>query len=277
MYDYDACLLYHPKDGVVIEGIAQRLTDKSHLALGSYVVGSEEADLEVVQVLLNRSATAVVFLSGKTPSAWADSSLRSELEQRAETGAIRLIAVLLPGSAEEMATPLLNVVDCRSSPEDGLRLLEAAIVGYRQPALRYAPLPDVLAEAQADCVMSGVFLPIAESEFELRPELDKLRTFWRDGSQYGVLALIGIGGSGKTALLTRFLQELPDNTLSLPALAEQSGLRAAKALFVWSIYDNPNIEYFVRGLFDYLTDQQTLDPVRDVVYFLFTIHYMTFL
>ncbi|HLY26358.1 MAG TPA: hypothetical protein VKQ72_08460, partial [Aggregatilineales bacterium] len=236
------------------------------LILTHSVLGNENDDLEVVQALLSRSATAVLFLSGQKPSPWAVPSLRNELEQRAAAHAIRLITVLLPGSAEADAVPLSTVVDYREKVEDERRVFEAAIVGYRQPALSYAPLPDVPADAQADCSLSGAFLPVAESEFESRPELNNLRTFWRDESQDGVLALIGIGGSGKTALLTRFLQELPGNSLSDPSLTAQSGLLPASSVFLWSIYDNPNIEYFIRGLYDHLTGEKTLDPARDVVY-----------
>lgn len=36
VYDYDACLIFHPKDVSIVERIAQRLTDQSRLTLGRY-------------------------------------------------------------------------------------------------------------------------------------------------------------------------------------------------------------------------------------------------
>ena len=69
-------------------------------------------------------------------------------------------------------------------------------------------------------------------------ELAELRRFWLTGSA-GVLALVGLGGAGKTALAARFLAEL---------LA--SG--APRGLFVWSFYQEPDAGLYLRHLHDYL-------------------------
>src|SRR5262245_26932055 len=69
-------------------------------------------------------------------------------------------------------------------------------------------------------------------------ELAELRRSWLAGSS-GVLALVGLGGAGKTALAARFLAELIDGG-------------APRGLFVWSFYQEPDADLFLRQLHDYL-------------------------
>jgi hypothetical protein len=65
-------------------------------------------------------------------------------------------------------------------------------------------------------------------------ELDALRALWEGGFP-GVVALIGLGGAGKTAVAARFLGEL-----ALGALPQPHGL------FVWSFYQEPDAGLFLR-------------------------------
>ena len=71
-------------------------------------------------------------------------------------------------------------------------------------------------------------------------ELDLLRTLWRNGTR-GVIALVGLGGAGKTAIAARFLEEL--------VKGEQ--LSRPEGLFVWSFYHEPDAGYFLQELHRY--------------------------
>jgi hypothetical protein len=73
-------------------------------------------------------------------------------------------------------------------------------------------------------------------------ELSALRAGWRDGF-CGVLALVGLGGAGKTAVAARFLDEL----LRPGAVPRPDGL------FVWSFYQQPDAGSFLQAAYRYFT------------------------
>jgi hypothetical protein len=77
-------------------------------------------------------------------------------------------------------------------------------------------------------------LPAAPHFVGREPELETLRAWWSDGSR-GVLALVGLGGAGKTTVAARFLDEL----LSSNHRPRPEGL------FVWSFYQDPDPGRFV--------------------------------
>src|SRR5262249_8366016 len=155
------------------------------------------------------------------------------------------------GGAAAPAVPGAIVVDYQARSERAYAALEAAIVGYTPAPVIHCPAPEIPATAERRPLLSGVFFPVAD--FEPRPELDQLPAFRTDPATGGVLALVGMGGSGKTALLSRFLQELPRSPLSDQSLLPTSPLPVARGCFVWSLYDNPNIESLVRALYEYLS------------------------
>jgi hypothetical protein len=76
-------------------------------------------------------------------------------------------------------------------------------------------------------------LPAAPRFVGRAAELEALRTCHRDEFR-GVLALVGLGGAGKTAVAARFLDEL------LAADPTPNGL------FVWSFYQQPDAGLFLR-------------------------------
>ncbi len=76
-------------------------------------------------------------------------------------------------------------------------------------------------------------------------ELAELRACWRDGFR-GVLALVGLGGAGKTALAARFLDDL---------LGPEAAPRA-DGLFVWSFYQQPEAGLFLREAYRYFADDE---------------------
>ncbi len=77
-------------------------------------------------------------------------------------------------------------------------------------------------------------LPPAPDFLGRRAELDALRAFWQGGGG-GVLALVGLGGAGKTALAARFLADLLGGRGERP-----------RGLFVWSFYQQPDAGLFLQ-------------------------------
>lgn len=89
-------------------------------------------------------------------------------------------------------------------------------------------------------------LPPAPDFLGREAELRELRAFWQGGR--GVLALVGLGGAGKTALAARFLSGLPQTD---------------GGLFVWSFYQEPDAGLFLRELFDYFClDEMVSAPAK---------------
>lgn len=81
-------------------------------------------------------------------------------------------------------------------------------------------------------------------DYQNRPEDADMREFWKHRPG-GVLALIGIGGAGKTALAERLLREI---RMAGPDLSTASELPRPDALFVWSFYTSPKCDDFIARL-----------------------------
>ena len=75
-------------------------------------------------------------------------------------------------------------------------------------------------------------------------ELDAVRGFWRGAADGHVLALIGLGGAGKTAIASAFVSGLLD-----PA----AGADRPDGLFVWSFYVNQDVSNFLRHAYRYFS------------------------
>jgi hypothetical protein len=80
-------------------------------------------------------------------------------------------------------------------------------------------------------------------------ELQELRTGWQSGFR-GVLALVGLGGAGKTAVAARFLDELVG-----PDFPQRPG-----GLFVWSFYQEPDAGQFLEQAYHYFAAPGTAVP-----------------
>jgi hypothetical protein len=83
-------------------------------------------------------------------------------------------------------------------------------------------------------------------DFQPRPELEQLRSFWRNNDHGGVLGLVGIGGCGKTSLVERFLCEIPASGMVSSGVLKRDDLPAADSVFIWSFYEAPTSEEFAR-------------------------------
>jgi hypothetical protein len=94
-------------------------------------------------------------------------------------------------------------------------------------------------------------LPPAPGFVGREAELHALRSCWATGPPV-VVALVGLGGAGKTAVAARFLEEW---------LAEGTGPRL-EGVFVWSFYQEPDAGLFLRAAFDYFARGTTTTPAR---------------
>jgi hypothetical protein len=83
-------------------------------------------------------------------------------------------------------------------------------------------------------------LPPAPHFVGREAETEALRGLWRTGFR-GVVALVGLGGAGKTAVAARFLEELRAG----------EGLPRPASLFVWSFYQEPDAGLFLQEAFRY--------------------------
>jgi hypothetical protein len=94
-------------------------------------------------------------------------------------------------------------------------------------------------------------LPPAPNFVGREAELHELRRLWAAGLR-GVLALVGLGGAGKTAVASQFLDEL---------LGAASGPRP-HGLFVWSFYQEPDPGAFLREAYQYFAGPAAAPPAR---------------
>jgi hypothetical protein len=83
-------------------------------------------------------------------------------------------------------------------------------------------------------------LPSAPAFVGRDAELDELRRLWKADGR-GVIALVGLGGAGKTAVTACFLEEL---------FGDQANIRP-DGLFVWSFYQEPDAALFLEAAYDY--------------------------
>jgi hypothetical protein len=85
-------------------------------------------------------------------------------------------------------------------------------------------------------------------------ELDELCDAWERGAG-GVVALVGLGGAGKTALVARFLRAMLDQG--------REGLTRPEGLFVWSFYQQPDAGMFLQEAHRYFAgDAAAASPAR---------------
>jgi hypothetical protein len=87
-------------------------------------------------------------------------------------------------------------------------------------------------------------LPRAPQFVGWERELGKLRSWWHEGAR-GVIALVGLGGAGKTAITAHFLEELCQLERTL----------GPEGLFVWSFYQEPDVGHFLNEAYRYFAHE----------------------
>jgi hypothetical protein len=110
----------------------------------------------------------------------------------------------------------------------------------RSPRIRFASVQDRAVGVHPPDHRLVHPLPIAPQFVGRGVELEALRIYW-DTTQSGVVALIGLGGAGKTAIAARFLEEL----------TEAGNPSRPLGLFVWSFYQEPDVGYFLEEAYRY--------------------------
>ena len=93
-------------------------------------------------------------------------------------------------------------------------------------------------------------------DWQDRPQFREVCDWWSHGGS-GVLALVGIGGSGKTAIAERFLQVVRGGYPKHPKVSKDADLPALGRVFVFSFYDAPNPDSFVAELGTWLRAPDT--------------------
>ncbi len=107
-------------------------------------------------------------------------------------------------------------------------------------------------------------------DWQHRPQLDDVCQWWRGGGR-GVLALVGMGGAGKTAIVERFLRVLPGGLPSDPDVPKDDTLPTPHSVFVFSFYDAPNPEAFFEALqmwLEHTPRVQTVLSLRQMIFLL---------
>lgn len=92
--------------------------------------------------------------------------------------------------------------------------------------------------------------------FQSRPQLSVLHEFWRGENEQGVIALVGLGGVGKTAIIHEFVTEVSGDQCSSKPSRQTAPLPRPDAAFVWSFYYAPHVDEFLTELLSYLTSQE---------------------
>ncbi len=107
-------------------------------------------------------------------------------------------------------------------------------------------------------------------DWQHRPQLDDVCQWWRNGGR-GVLALVGMGGAGKTAIVERFLRVLPGGLPPDPDVPKDGSLPTPHSVFVFSFYDAPNPEAFFEALqmwLEHTPRVQTVLSIGQMIYLL---------
>lgn len=92
-------------------------------------------------------------------------------------------------------------------------------------------------------------LPPAPAFVGREQEIAALVQYWRSASS-GVLALVGLGGAGKTAIAERLVEYV-----------EHEEKFRADGMFIWSFYTDQNANTFLRELYRYFTGGQETDAM----------------
>lgn len=274
-FDYDVFLSYNREDASIVESIATRLTGEAALRvfLDKWCLVPGEPWQDEIEAALDRSATCVVFVGPHGPSPWAHMEMRAALELRAKERMLRVIPTLLPGADknDKKSLPLflksLTWVDYTGGPSDSnaFEAIKAGVLGYAPGPPNILPKTGDKGRSKLGIVIRDSLLPV--TDFQSRPELSDLHSFWSDDSRLGILALVGIGGSGKTALVSRLLQEIPHSEVDHQQVPKARDLPPPEGIFVWSFYDRPDVELFIQSLHEYFTGTDTVKgPARDLTY-----------
>ncbi len=230
----------HPGDaGSALEAIC-----RSHTLL---IVGSSLADEDMKGVLRTVKALAgpesdphyaiLPLFAGEEAESRA-----AELRQRFSVVPLFYEAGTLPDGKQDhssLEALLRNLATrvARQAPRPG------PVVEVPVAAREYPPRPRI------------VHALLRAADFEPRPQLQRPLEEFLAREEGGVLALVGIGGAGKTALVREALGDV---------LAGRLGPAYRGGIFVWSFYDEPDAGAFFRSLAGYVSRQESPEDWKEV-------------
>jgi hypothetical protein len=106
---------------------------------------------------------------------------------------------------------------------------------------------------------------LSARDWQDRPQFGQLCEWWQEGG-CGICVLVGIGGSGKTAIANRFLKVLPGVFPEPADAVRRPDLPSPDRLLVFSFYDAPNPEEFFAELVSWLDEKPTASFETGVSY-----------
>jgi TIR domain/NACHT domain len=243
---YDVFLSYAHRDEATVEAAARHLESaglavffaKWHLVPG-------EPWQEALEQCLSESGTCAVFIGASGLGKWENEELRTALDDRVQGQLKRVIPVLLSGAVEDQVPKFLRrftYVDAR----DGwnAHTVGRLISGIHGTPVEQQPRSQSLARLALGIVHP---LPPAPVFVGREREIAFLRDFIASPSAR-VASLVGLGGAGKTALVSRFIDEITQSTR--PAVDD---------LFVWSFYLDQDASVFLKTLLAHVGPQEPRD------------------
>jgi tetratricopeptide (TPR) repeat protein len=257
--DYDACFSMHPDDAPRLTALIGRLSTVGRLR----IVPLHDS---MRSPILAQCACCVIGVGAHTAHPWDSPAFYQELAHRSAAGMLRVIILLLPDAHHATARltalqPIAWLHWNAGADVAAMAALYAAILGTgtsSQPRLGRSPdtpLPSPIGVA---------LLPVPEVLME-RPEGATLQAIWAARSR-GVVAVVGMGGAGKTALVSRFLLEVPGSSVTRHDIPKDPRLPTPAGVMAWNFYEQPDLEVFVRTLYTYVTGDSSARPARDLAY-----------
>ena len=137
----------------------------------------------------------------------------------------------------------------------GRRLQLPEVVALWSPGDDQMPLVWVIQplKRRAKAEDSDAYFLGSVDRYQRREDLEKaIDTCWQIGRPR-VLCLVGLGGTGKTALMQRFLKSCALTADVAYAATTSVDVPSADAAFIWSFYARPYAETFLRHFAGYLT------------------------
>lgn len=258
-YAFDVFLSHSRSEKSAVEEIAERLEAKFGIRvfLDRWHLIPGEPWQEALEQALASSKSCAVFVGPSGIGPWENEEMRAALEQAVYSRSFRVIPVLLPGA--DLCNPSVLPAFLRRrtwvqfgdsvDDDEAIRLLAAGIQG-KPP--RQALLAPAGPQFPSRVVHSLTPAPLFVGR---KSELRRLAELWNGGRPH-VVSLVGLGGSGKTAIAAEFVSAV----LGLPSIGyETEKLDPAEGCFIWSFYVDQDVGAFLAEAYRYFSGGRSTD------------------